>query len=174
MEQKTLFERLSGRIHEHDILEILYYAQEDSAVARHLYEAVFDEDLKIARNALWVLTWEQIDILLPKRSELVEFVLKAEDVTLRRLTMTLLERMPWEQEDVRADFLDFCIERIISPTEKPGVRSLAIKLTYAQSRYYPELLLELRTVLDSIAEYPLPPAVKCSRKNILKKMEAAK
>lgn len=169
MTPQSLHKKLSERIHEHDIMEILFYAQEQNNVSKALLGAIYDTDVKVARNALWVLTWEQIDKFISERNKFVDIALRTQDATIRRLCLTLLERMPWEESDVRVDLLDFCIERIVSAIEKPGIRSLAIKLAYSQCRYYPELLSELKMVLDDINQQALPPAVVCARRNILKK-----
>lgn len=165
-----LRERLSGRIHENDILEMLYYKQECPEIADALYGYMFDKDTKVASNALWVQTWDMIDRTLPYRDNLVILAITTHNTTIRRLALTLLERMDWSKSDIRTDFLDFCMERIMSQAEPPGVRALCIKLGYQQCRHYPELIDELKLLLDSLSDMPLTPAITSARKNVLKKL----
>ena len=46
----------------------------------------------------------------------------------------------------RVDFLDFCMEHMISREEPAGVQSLCMKLAYQLTRSIPELQQELRTI----------------------------
>ena len=69
---------------------------------------------------------------------------------------------------IRTDFLDFCFNAMLSD-EPIGVKSLAIKLTYAQSKYYPELLEEFNTALQMMEPEVLPAALKQIRGKMLKK-----
>lgn len=170
MKIAELRDRLSGRIHENDILEMLYYKQECPEIADALYGYMFDEDIKVASNALWVQTWDMIDRTLPYRDKLVLLAITTQNVTVRRLSLTLLQRMKWNKNDIRTDFLDFCMGKILSQSESPGVRTLCIKLGYQQCRHYPELMEELKLLLDSLSEMPITPAIACVRKNVLKKM----
>lgn len=164
-----LRDRLSGRIHENDILEMLYYKQECPEIADALYCYMFDKDIKVSSNALWVQTWDMIDRTLPYRDKLVSLAITTPNVTVRRLSLTLLERMDWNKNDIRADFLDLCMGKILSQSEPPGVRALCIKLAYLQCCHYPELMEELKILLDSLSDMPIAPAIACARKNVLKK-----
>ena len=82
--------------------------------------------------------------------------------------MNLLERTPFEADHIRTDFLDFCFNIILSD-EPIGVKTLAIKLTYAQSVHYPELLEEFNTALQMMEPEVLPAALKHIRGKMLKK-----
>ena len=166
-------ERLSGHIHARDVAEIKTYALTDDESMGTLYTLAFDNDARVAGNALWCMTWynrRQSQWLIPKREELMELAMASPHVTVRRLSLNLLERMPWEEEDIRTEFLDFCLERILSAAEPPGVRSLCIKLAYAQCRHYQELAAELRIILSEISQQPMCPAISSIRKNTLKKL----
>lgn len=173
MKLEDVRERLSKRIFNNDILELLYYRQERKDIADEIIRCAFDADDKVARNALWVLTRDMIDETLPFRHELASLALSTSHEAIRRLSLTLLERMDWGIEDLRVDLLDFCLEKILSESETVGVRSLCIKLSYQLSRHYPELLGELKSELYMLADTPMSPAVACSRKNVLNKIEGS-
>lgn len=163
--------RLSCRIHENDILEILYHCQESKEFSDEIAACAFDEDTRVASNALWVLTWDRIERAVPLRDNLVLTALSTSHVTIRRLCLTLLERMEWGKADLRVDLLDFCLVKAIAESEPPGVRALCIKLGFSLCRHYTELVEELKMTLDTMAGRPLSPGVACARKNVLKKME---
>ena len=136
-----------------------------------LFQLLFDDDKRTSDNAAWVMTHlpKTADAWLAERQNtLIDEAMRTESTTKRRLIMNLLERTPFQQESIRTDFLDFCFNIILS--DQPiGVKSLAIKLTYAQSRYYPELLEEFNTALQMMEPEVLPAALKHIRGKMLKK-----
>ena len=157
---------LSGRISGNDAkaLARLDFKEE-------LFQLLFDEDKRTSDNAAWVMTHlpKTADAWLTERQNtLIEEAMRTESTTKRRLIMNLLERTSFEPNNIRTDFLDFCFNIIFS--EEPiGVKTLAIKLTYAQSVYYPELLEELNTALQMMEPEVLPAALKHLRGKMLKK-----
>ena len=70
----------------------------------------------------------------------------------RRMILNLICQQP-AADSPRVDFLDFCMERMISREEPPGVQSLCMKLAYQLTRSIPELQQELRTMLTG-SRYP--------------------
>lgn len=161
-ELKTI---LSGRISGGDA-KVLASAD----FKEELFQLLFDEDKRTSDNAAWVMT------NLPKSANawlnehqniLIEEVMRTESTTKRRLIMNLLERTSFKPDSIRTDFLDFCFNIIFS--EEPiGVKTLAIKLTYAQSVYYPELLEEFNTALQMMEPEVLPAALKHIRNKMLR------
>lgn len=157
---------LSGRISGNDAkaLAKLDFKEE-------LFQLLFDEDKRTSDNAAWVMTHlpKTADAWLTERQNtLIDEVMRTESTTKRRLIMNLLERTSFEPNNIRTDFLDFCFNIIFSE-EPVGVKTLAIKLTYAQSVYYPELLEELNTALQMMEPEVLPAALKHLRGKMLKK-----
>lgn len=136
-----------------------------------LFQLIFDPDKRTSDNAAWVMTHlpRTADAWLAERQNtLIDEVMRTESITKRRLIMNLLERTPFEADSIRTDFLDFCFNAMLSD-EPIGVKSLAIKLTYAQSKYYPELLEEFNTALQMMEPEVLPAALKHIRGKMLKK-----
>ncbi len=168
-------ERLSVRLGARDIKGI---CQECGAGAgAEMREAVFEcidaADERTAYNALWVLTHlprAHREWLASKRDGLIDRVLRTTHTGRTRLLLTILEDLPVREEDVRTDFLDFCLTKINS-TEPYAIRALSLKHAFAQCRFYPELLGELRVVIEIMGHGELPPGLRCARRNILKKME---
>ena len=143
------------------------------AGCEELYRLIDDENGHVSYNALWVIThWpeDKQAWLAERRDELIDRTIACQRPGKRRLLMTLIERMEFSPEDVRSDFIDFCLGKINS-TEPYGIRSLAIKLSYAQCRFYPDLITELLGQLELLNLGDLSPALQCSRKNVLKKIK---
>lgn len=168
--------KLSQRINMHDIHEILYFIQGSSKQKQKLFNLIFDPDDKIAYQAAWIfthLTLSENQWLYSKQNELIEEVLKCQHPGMRRLILSLLYRQPLANPP-RTDFLDFCLERMIAKSELPGVQTLCMKLAYELCRQTPELLQELRSMLDLIEPHLLPISLRTVRKNILNAMKTGK
>ena len=162
-ELKTI---LSGRISGDDARALA-----GGEFKEELFQLLFDEDKRTSDNAAWVMTHlpKTADAWLAERQNvLIDEAMRTESTTKRRLIMNLLERTPFQQDSIRTDFLDFCFNIILSD-EPIGVKTLAIKLTYAQSKYYPELLDEFNTALQMMEPEALPAALKHIRGKMLKR-----
>lgn len=167
--------RLSQRIGMRDIHEITYLVQNDPRKRQELYDLLFEADDNIGYSAAWVMTHFSLSEntwLYDKQDELIDELLLCEHPGKRRLILCLLYRQPL-QNPPRVDFLDFCLERMISKRELPGVQSLCMKLAYELCRLTPELLQELKTMLEMM-EHELVPSIHTVRKNILKAMPKGK
>ncbi len=157
------------RFGEEDALGILHYLQETKSFASFA-EYLFDADNKVSRNAAWVLTKatdNELMELMPLYNRLIDLVLSTENTSLRRLTLNILERLPMTEDSLRTDFLDFCLEHMLSLDEPPGVQSLCMKLSYLMCRFYPELMDELNRSLEMMDTSFYKPAVICIRRRIL-------
>jgi hypothetical protein len=162
-ELKTI---LSGRISGGDARALA-----DGDFKEELFQLLFDDDKRTSNNAAWVLTHlpKTEDAWLNERQNvLIDEAMRTNSTTKRRLIMNLLDRTSFDPENIRTDFLDFCFNTMLSD-EPIGVKSLAIKLTYAQSVHYPELLEEFNTALQMMEPEVLPAALKHLRGKMLKK-----
>lgn len=136
-----------------------------------LFQLLFDPDKRTSDNAAWVLTHlpKTADPWLTERQNiLIDEAMRTTSTTKRRLLMNLLDRTPFDPDHIRTDFLDFCFNTILSE-EPVGLKSLAIKLAYAQSAHYPELLEEINATLQLMEPEELPAALKHLRGKMLEK-----
>ena len=167
---------LSGRIHMNDIHEIAFLAQGNDSIKQELYKLLFDKDDKLAYQTAWVFThfapWEN-KWLIDKRNELIDEVLVCSHPGKRRLLLVLILGQPMVSP-LRTDFLDFCLERMISKQELPGVQMLCMKLAYEMCRNIPELKQELRAMLELMEPDLLQASICAVRKNVLKAMKTGK
>jgi len=164
-----LGEILAGRLGGGDVV---YLASEYGA--GKVFPFLFDADKRTADNAAWVLTHCLPDDdawLTARQDELIGLAMQTESITLRRLTMTLLLRTGFRADAVRTEFIDFCFDMMMRPDQPNGVRSVAMKLAHLQCRLFPELLDELRQTLDVMETAFLSPALRTTKRNILKEIE---
>ena len=167
-----LRERLSDRIHIEDIHEILRYVQGSQKRKSELYGLIFDPDETIVYQALWACSHFSADKnkwLYDKQDELINEILVCKHPGKRRLLLNLLLRQP-QANPPRVDFLNFCLDRMLSAKELPGVQTLCMKLGYELCRPIPELLQEYKTLLDLAEPDLLQISLRTVRKNILKKI----
>ena len=164
--------KLSSRIGMDDILELTYLVQGSDKEKQKLYNLLFDEDDMIAYQTAWVLTHFSLHEnkwLYSKQNELIEELFVCQHAGKRRLLLSLLYRQPLTNPP-RVDFLDYCLDKMMSQKELPWTRALCIKLAYELYRQIPELLQELRTMLEIMEPSLLTSAQRGVRENVLKAM----
>ena len=167
--------KLSQRIHMEDIYEILQLTHKDDGRKQELYDLVLGEDEALGYHAAWVFTHfskQDNEWLYSKQNELIDEVLVCKHGGKRRVLLGLLNKQPLP-DPPRVDFLDFCLERMVSAQELPGVQSLCMKIAYELCRPIPELLQEFKTTLE-LMEGDLTPAIRSVRRNILKAIQKGK
>lgn len=175
----TLFITTMPTLHIEDIKAIAKRAHNNATYREGLFEAMHGNDRDEAVHAAWALTH------LPKtdnnhiaahRETLAALATTTPDTSLRRITLTLLERISWAvpNPDYVPEYyvalLDFCMEHMMMPDEPYGVRSLCMKLAYTLSLPYPELLEEVRQSLLLIEPSELGSGVRHTRNKILKSL----
>ena len=171
----SLRRKLSDKLHEDDLFEILYEAQgvEDNPMKRNLYRLLFDEDKRVSDNAAWIFAHFDLHTnqwLYGKHDELVDEAMRTNSSTKRRLLLSVLLRQPFVAATFRTDFLDFCLNRMISVSEPVAIRVLCLKLAYEQSLFFPEFLAELRNTLEIMEPELLQAGLKTARRNVLKQI----
>ena len=130
----------------------------------------FSEDFRVARSALWGLTkasreeLSQLQVILDK---FIEQAMQTENSSVRRLSLNVVERLELKEEYLRTDFLDFCFDHMMDVEEYPGIQSVCMKLAFRMCSFYPELMDELKRILEAMEIDYYKPAVKCVRNRIL-------
>lgn len=163
-------EQLKGSYSEGEVLAIYKEVKETGEWLSFLKTFLHDEDYQVARNALWGLTKatdRELATLQPMLHELIDKALCEKNPSVRRLSLNIIWRLKMEEEDLRTDFLDFCLEHMQDPDEYPGIQSLCLKLAYRMCLYYPELMDELRRTLEAMEMAYYTPALRSVRNRIL-------
>lgn len=168
-------EKLLGKIGLNDIHEICFMTQGKVNDIRkeELYRLTFDEDDRVAFNALHALSHFDLankEWLYSKHDDLIDRVMKEKHVGKFRLMFNLLLRQPFEKDSLRSDFIDFCIAKITASVQPYAIRAYCIKLAYKQMKYFPELLEELKVVLDMLEQEVLSPGLLSAKRQIMKKI----
>lgn len=166
---------LINRLSQSDIHELcaLTQGERNNSLKEQLYQLTLDSDRRVATNALWVFThFSAVDNewLFAKHDQLIDRCLNEKDATKLRLMLNLLLRQPYTEEDIRTDFIDFCLTRLADTKSPYAVRAQCIKLAYEQMRYWPELLNELRQTLEMISCEPLSPGLRSAWRQVMKKL----
>ncbi|MCQ2290151.1 MAG: hypothetical protein MJZ63_02605 [Muribaculaceae bacterium] len=132
---------------------------------------LLDSETRVARNAAWILTHatdEELALLHPMLTQLIDIALHTNNESLRRLTLNIILRLPLAKEDVRTDFLDFCLEHMVRLDTPPGTQALCMKIAHRLCSFYPELNDEFMRIIQSLDLSFYQPAVRCTVRNIMR------
>ena len=168
-------ESLTNRLSQDELHELcaLTQGEQNNHLKEELYQLTLDNDRRVAINALWTFTHFALadnEWLYAKHDQLIDRCLNEQDTTKLRLMLNLLLRQPYTEEDIRTDFVDYCLMRLTDPKSPYAVRAQCIKLAYEQMRYWPELLNELRQTLEMISCEPLSPGLRSAWRQVMKKL----
>lgn len=169
---KTL---LTQRLSQSEIMQLcaLTQGEHNDNLKEELYQFTLDANRRVATNALWTFTHFAADDnvwLFAKHDQLIDRCLKEHDTTKLRLILTLLLSQPYTEEDIRTDFIDFCLARLTDARAPYAIRAQCIKLAYEQMRHWSELLDELHQTLEMISCEPLSPGLRSAWKQVMKKI----
>jgi len=163
-------ERLKGAYSEGEALDIYNEVKSSSNFIGFCQQFMHDDDYQVARNALWGLTKatnSELKQLQPILNELIELAMSTDNSSVRRLSLNIIERLKISEDDLRTDFLDFCLEHMTSIEEYPGIQSISMKIAYRMCKFYPELMDEFKRTIEAMEMDYYKPAVKSIRNRIL-------
>ena len=163
-------DRLRQAFSEGGAKEIYYEIKAGGDFLGFTKQYAFDADYRVARSALWGLTKAGNNELLQLQAllnELIDQAMQTENSSVRRLTLNIIERLELTEDNLRTDFLDFCMEHMVAGDELPGVQTLCMKLAYRMCNFYPELKEEFKRVIATMEIAYYKPAVKGLRAKIL-------
>ena len=170
--------QLINRLSINDIYSLCLQTQgkENNCLKEELYQLTFDENERVAFNALWALShFDEANNpwLYAKHNDLIDRVLLEKSMTKLRLMLSLLIRQPFEEATLRSDFIDYCIAKITACSYPYAIRAYCMKLAYEQMKYYPELLTELKAALDMLEQEALSPGLASAKRQVMKKIKKA-
>ena len=170
--------QLINRLGANDIYSLCLQTQgkENNCLKEELYQLTFDENERVAFNALWALShFDEANNpwLFQKHDDLIDRILLEKSMTKLRLMLSLLIRQPFEEATLRSDFIDYCIAKITACSYPYAIRAYCMKLAYEQMKYYPELLTELKAALDMLEQEALSPGLASAKRQVMKKIKKA-
>lgn len=165
---------LSLKMGDREVRQILDMLVHNDALKHDVYQLMFSSDAYVAAHAAWVLTRmpkQEVAFLQQHQNEIIDNVMAADaNISLQRLSLNLLNNQMYVADDLRADFIDFCLVGMMAAKNPSGLRAVFMKVAYRQCRLIPELLSEFLTYIDMAKSSPMEPAISCTVKNILKEI----
>ena len=137
-----------------------------------MYRLTSDANITASWRALWVcekLSELHPEWFVPLQDELTERLLTCQHDGSKRLLLSILFNLP-VTEPVSVPLLNFCLDGMLSPDESIAVQALCIKIAYRLCTKEPELLHELRIVLESANMEFFSKAVNSTIRNTLKRI----
>ena len=83
--------------------------------------------------------------------------------------MSILYNIP-VSSPISIELLNYCFDHMLAPQESIGVQALSIRMAYKLCKNEPELLQELRLILENTEADFYSTGVKTTLRNILKKI----
>ena len=143
---------------------------------KDMYQLISDEKQTVAWRAIWVC--EKVSEVHPSwfaplLDDITQRLLKCTHDGSKRLLLSILYNVPIPTP-IPVDLLNYCLDRMLSPQESIGVQALAIRMAYQLCKQEPELLNELRLILESTDTEFYSTGVKTTVRNVLKKIRGKK
>lgn len=153
----------SQKINLPEIKSVVSWASGSRDNFKMLWGFVRSDDRRTSVNALWTMTHlpeTDVKCIISLRDEMIDMLLTETDIGKKRMLLQLLREQEYAADDIRTDFLDYCMSKINSECESYAVRGYCIYAAYKMSRHFPELLSELEEHLDMMQYQPLSPGLK--------------
>lgn len=166
---------LSDRLNQRNIDELVRWVSESGAHREDILILSKSIDDRTSINALWVLTHlpaSEREWLQTHQNSFIDMLLVETNPSKVRLLLKLLRTQDYEKDNIRADFLDYCLSKINSEIVPCAVRSHSIYCAFKMCRLYPELIEELEDYLELLSLQELSSglmsALRNTRKAIIK------
>ncbi len=160
---------LNGKLGKGKLEEIAEWASLHLDNRERLLSIAFSSDNKTSANALWCLTHlrkSEAEWLESKQELLINELLKEKNTAKKRMILQLLRQQDYTQDNIRVDFLDFCLMNINSENEPYAIRCFSLYISIKLCRFYPELLSELEERISILNREPLSPGMKCAIRKV--------
>lgn len=163
---------LSVHIAELNIEPMIKSIRENPEEFADMYKLTFDPQLIVSWRALWVcekLSEIHPGWFIPLQEELTERLLSCLHSGSKRLLLSIFFNLP-VREPISVPLLNFCFDRMLSLNESIATQALCIKIAYRLCQKEPELLGELRIILESAETNFFSKGVNTTIRNTLKKI----
>lgn len=170
-------ELLSQKINLPQIKSMVSWASGSGDNLNMLWGFARSDDRRTSVNALWTMTHlpeTDVKCIVSLRDEMIDMLLAETDTGKKRMLLHLLREQEYAADDIRTDFLDYCMSKINSECESYAVRGYCIYAAYKMSRHFPELLSELEEHLDMMQYQPLSPGLKSALRQTKSKISKLK
>lgn len=142
-----------------------------------LWESVRSDDRRIGVNALWIMTHlpdSDSGWIVSLRDEMIDMLLEENDVAKKRMLLQILRRQDYNEDNIRIDFLDFCMSKINSECEPYAVRCFSLYAAFKMCKNFPELIAELELHLELLRMQHLSPGLQSALRQTEKQIRKVK
>lgn len=172
-----LEERLACRLTLREVRELALWAADAERRRMWIWCTCLSDDRRKSVNALWTLTHfpdSGHEWLMSLRDEMIDRLLVETDVAKRRMLLQILREQEYEPDEIRGDFLDYCLSKINSEHEPYAIRCFSIYAAYKMCRHFPELISELEQHIEMMEFQPLSPGLKSALRQTRAKIKRLK
>lgn len=173
----NLGELLSIRLNMPQINNVVTWASGSADNLSQLWNFAQSADRRTSVNALWAMTHlpeRDAEWLSSIRDNMIDMLLTETDAAKKRLLLQLLRDREYEADNIRTDFLDYCLSKINSECEPYAVRCFGMYAAYKMCRHYPELVAELEDHLDMMRYQSLSPGLESALRQTRQKISKLK
>ncbi|MDE6095341.1 MAG: hypothetical protein K2G52_04055 [Muribaculaceae bacterium] len=156
-------ELLSQKINLRQIKGVVSWVSGSRENINMLWSLARTEDRMTSVNALWSMTHlpeTDAECLMLLRNEMIDMLLVETDTGKKRMLLQLLRDQEYCADDIRTDFLDYCLSKINSECEPYAIRCFSIYSAFKMCRHFPEMIAELEEHLDMMQYQTLSPGLK--------------
>lgn len=168
---------LETRIGKKEIELISSWASQNEGNRERLFSLAFSNDERRGSNAMWCITHlskDNHEWIQSKQNFLIDELLTERKTSRKRMILQLLREQLFFSDDIRVDFLDFCLSAINSESESYAVRCFSLYVSIKICRHYPELLSELEERISLLAREPLSPGLRCAVRKVSAEIKKTK
>ncbi len=173
---QNLKEELSGPLVNSFAEKYFFWIMENTEKLPELYSLSCDTNPKVAWRATWIcekVSYQYPEWFINKRSELMQRVIHCTNDGTKRCLLNILLHLPPE-EPISVEFLNFCLNNMLSPHEPIAIQAQCIKMAYELCKKEPELLREFRHILESAQPAYYSKGVQSTIRNTLKQLNSTK
>lgn len=170
-------EILSRKINMPEIKTVVAWASGNSGNLLRLWNFACSDERRTSVNALWTITHlpeTDSNWILSLRDDMIDMLLVEGDSGKKRLILQILRELEYDKENIRTDFLDYCMSKINSECESYAVRCFSLYTAFKMCRHYPELIAELENHLDMMSFQSLSPGLKSALRQTESKIKKIK
>lgn len=167
----TLREQLLKEHTKANCLRIVKWVGDDQKRFDELFALFLSDEYRVVQRAAWPVSYCVIDhpkLINKHFKKLVENLKKPNlHTAVKRNSIRLLQDIAIP-EKYEGDIMNICFKYIAEPTEAAAVKAFSIRVIENLSKKYPEILQELKTIIEDRWDYETP-AFKSRGKKILVK-----
>lgn len=168
---------LAQRVNLPEIKSVASWASGSREKITMLWNLARSNDRMTSVNSLWSMTHlpqKDAEWLVSIRDDMIDMLLAETDTSKKRMLLQLLREQEYRVDEIRADFLDYCMSKINSECEPCSIRCFSAYAAYKMCRHFPELISELEHHLGLMQYQALSPGIRSAQRHIKAKIEKLK